>query len=96
MERIRLKPDFEDTIARETKLSLAQYCKLAGVSKSTVHALRNPSQHPHRKGGMLRHTAWKLVTPLSELTHITLEEAWDKLLYIEHIEDNQKQHAEDT
>lgn len=88
VERIRLHPDFVDTIA-QTGMSLAAFCRQAGVSTATVHALRNPTQHPHRKGGMQRATAWKLVKTYAQLTQVSDQVAWDRLLVVEHV-------AEDT
>jgi lambda repressor-like predicted transcriptional regulator len=87
VERIRLHPDFVDTIA-QTGLSLAAFCRQAGVSTATIHALRNPTQHPHRKGGMQRATAWKLAKTYAQLAQVSDQVAWDRLLVVEQVADD--------
>ncbi|NTU81433.1 MAG: hypothetical protein HGA45_18975 [Chloroflexales bacterium] len=76
---IRLAPTFTDTIA-QAEISLAELAREADLSQSTIHALRNPSQHPHRKGGMQAKTAWKLANAFARRAQITPQEAYRKLI----------------
>lgn len=76
---IRLAPTFTDTIA-QAEISLAAFAREADVAESTIHALLNPSQHPNRKGGMRRETAWKLANALARRTQLTPQEAYSTLI----------------
>ena len=77
--RIRLSPDFDALIAR-TGVSKRQFASDSGVDYSTIKALANPDQHPHRKGGMHPHTAWKLARTYAALTHVDDDTAYARLI----------------
>jgi hypothetical protein len=76
---IRLKPDFPTTIAK-TGIAMRQFVADAGVAEGTVYALLNPSQHPERKGGMQRATAWKLANAYARRANISPEAAYAALI----------------
>ena len=67
---IRLAPTFINTVA-QAEIPIVQLAREAGVAESTIHALLNPDQHPHRKGGMHRTTAWKLANAFARRAQIT-------------------------
>lgn len=74
-----LRPEFADTIAREG-ISISEFAKVAGVERGTIYALLNPSQHPNRKGGMLRMTAWKLAKAYAKVKGISDDDAYVALI----------------
>lgn len=76
---IRLAPRFVETVAR-AELSITDLAREAGVAKSTIHALLNPSQHPDRKGGMHPATAWKLANAYARRTGLSPDAAYAALL----------------
>lgn len=76
---IRLAPTFTDSIAK-AEISLAAFAREAGMAVSTIHALLNPSQHPHRKGGMRPDTAWKLANAFARHKQISPQEAYETLI----------------
>jgi hypothetical protein len=49
MRRIRVRPDFADTIVR-AELTRTGFAKRAGVNHATLYALINPIQHPSGAG----------------------------------------------
>lgn len=87
MKRRRLKTDFLDTVAR-TGTSITDFANLAGVERGTIYALINPEQHPHRKGGMHRATAWKLARTYATLAKVDDDTAYARLIVEEQIEEN--------
>jgi len=84
--RLRLSPDFDVLIAR-TGISKRQFASDSGVDYSTIKALVNPEQHPHRKGGMHPHTAWKLARMYAKLAEIDEEKAYGALIVTEELAD---------
>ena len=79
MKRIRVKSDFAHTIA-QAGLTLTDFAAAARVNRSTLHALINPAQHPDRRGGMLRTTAWKLAQAYAKITGLSDQQAFERLL----------------
>ena len=77
--RLRLSPDFDALIAR-TGVSKRQFASDSGVDYSTIKALANPEQHPHRKGGMHPHTAWKLARTYAALAQLDDDTAYARLI----------------
>ncbi|MFL5803546.1 MAG: hypothetical protein ACJ8CR_17605 [Roseiflexaceae bacterium] len=86
MKRIRVRSDFADAIARAC-LSMTDFAETAGVNRTTLYALINPAQHPGRRGGMQRATAWKLAKAYAGVTGVDEQEAFDRLLVEEEIEE---------
>lgn len=82
--RLRLSPDFDALIAR-TGISKRQFASDSGVDYSTIKALLNPEQHPHRKGGMHAHTAWRLARAYAALVHLDDDTAYSRLIVEEPI-----------
>ncbi|NTW01902.1 MAG: hypothetical protein HGA19_11535 [Oscillochloris sp.] len=78
-KRIVLKPEFADTIAK-AGFSITEFATAAGLERTTLHALINPSQHPQRKGGMLRTTAWKIANTYAGRAGVSAEDAYMALL----------------
>jgi predicted DNA-binding transcriptional regulator AlpA len=78
-KRIVLRPNFADTIAR-TGLTMTEFAATAGVERTTLYALMNPSQHPNRKGGMIRATAWKIANAYAGAAGVSPDEAYAALL----------------
>ncbi len=76
---IKLAPTFITTVA-QAEIPIAQLAREADVAQSTIHALLNPSIHPHRKGGMHRTTAWKLANAFARRAQITPQEAYNALI----------------
>lgn len=76
---IRLAPTFDAAVAR-AELSITELAREAGVAASTIHALRNPSQHPERKGGMHPATAWKLANAYARLAGASPDAAYAALI----------------
>ena len=85
MKRIRVKSDFADTIAR-AGLTMTGFAEHAGVNRATLYALINPAQHPKRRGGMLRATAWKLAKAYAQAAGIEEEAAFERLLVEEDVD----------
>ena len=85
MKRIHVRSDFADTIAR-AGFTMTGFAERAGVNRATLYALINPAQHPRRRGGMLRATAWKLAKAYAAATGLEEEQAYAKLLDEEQIE----------
>lgn len=84
MKRLRLKPGFLDTVAR-TGTSVTDFASIAGVERGTIYALINPDQHPHRKGGMQRATAWKLAKAYVKVAGVDEDTAFARLIVEEDI-----------
>jgi hypothetical protein len=82
--RLRLAPNFDIVIAR-TGLSKREFARRSGVGYATIKALENPKQHPHRKGGMLPNTAWKLVLTYAQIAAVDEEIAYARLIVEETI-----------
>lgn len=82
--RYRLAGDVNTTVAK-AGLSMAHWAELAGVSYSTIKALRNPNLHPNRKGGMHETTAWKLARAYAKAAHVDEDEAFRRLIVAEEI-----------
>ncbi|NTU84331.1 MAG: hypothetical protein HGA45_34045 [Chloroflexales bacterium] len=78
-KRIVLKPEFAEIIAK-AGFSITEFAAAAGVERTTLHALINPSQHPQRKGGMMRTTAWKIANAYAGRAGVSAEDAYAKLL----------------
>jgi hypothetical protein len=78
-KRIVLKPEFAETIAK-AGFSITEFATAAGLERTTLHALINPSQHPQRKGGMMRTTAWKIAAAYANRAGLSAEDAYSKLL----------------
>ncbi|MEI6776223.1 MAG: hypothetical protein WCK70_04950 [Chloroflexales bacterium] len=76
---IRLAPTFITTVA-QAEIPIVQLAREAGVAESTIHALLNPDQHPHRKGGMHRATAWKLANAFARRAQVSPQEAYQSLI----------------
>lgn len=85
MKRIRVREGFVDTIAR-VGLTMTGFAEHAGVNRATLYALINPAQHPKRRGGMLRATAWKLSRAYAVAAGIDEETAFARLLVEEDID----------
>jgi hypothetical protein len=77
--RLKLSPNFDALIAR-TGISKRQFASDSGVDYSTIKALANPEHHPHRKGGMHPHTAWKLARRYAELAKIDEDAAYQAII----------------
>ncbi len=84
--RLRLAQDFDKLIAR-TGLSKREFAKRSGVSYATIKALENPDQHPHRKGGMLPNTAWKLAQTYARAIEVDEDTAYARLIIEERATD---------
>jgi hypothetical protein len=78
-KRIVLKPEFAETIAK-AGFSITEFAATAGLERTTLHALINPAQHPQRKGGMMRTTAWKIATTYANRAGLSPEDAYATLL----------------
>ena len=84
----KIHPDAPDLIAR-AGLTMKAFAERAGIAESTLHALLNPEQHPHRtRGGMHRTTAWKIARAYASAAGVTDEQAYT-LLIIEERGDEQ-------
>jgi hypothetical protein len=82
----KIHPDAPDHIAR-VGLTLKAFAERAGIAESTMHALLNPEQHPHRtRGGMHRTTAWKIARAYASAASVTDEQAY-ALLIVEQRDD---------
>ena len=82
--RLRLAADFDTLIAR-TGLSKSEFARRSGVSYATIKALGNPDQHPHRRGGMLPNTAWKIAQAYAQVAALDAESAYARLIVEEHL-----------
>ena len=78
-KRIKLAPTFSDTVA-QAEMSIAALAREASISEATIHQLMNPAQHPERKGGMYKQTAWKIANAFARLTQRTPHEAYQQLI----------------
>ncbi len=78
-KRIVLRPDFANTIAK-SGLNISEFAALAGLERTTLYVLMNPSLHPDRKGGMLRTTAWKIAAAYADRTGVSADDAFALLL----------------
>jgi hypothetical protein len=87
MKRIRVRANFADAVAR-AGLSMTNFAEAAGVNRTTLYALINPAQHPGRRGGMQRATAWKLAKAYAVAAGVDEQEAFDRLLFEEEIEED--------
>lgn len=82
--RLRLAENFDTLVAR-AGLSKRELAKRSGVSYATIKALENPTQHPHRKGGMHPTTAWKLAETYAKVAEVDAETAFERLIVKEPI-----------
>lgn len=78
-KRIMLRANFADTIAK-AGFSITEFAAAAGLERTTIHHLLNPSVHPERKGGMQRTTAWKIAHAYAARVQIRAEDAYAALL----------------
>ena len=85
--RLRLSPEFDALIAR-TGISKRQFASDSGVDYSTIKALLNPAQHPHRKGGMHPYTAWKIAKAYAKAIDLDEDTAFARLIVEEPIEED--------
>ncbi len=79
MKRIMLNPNFANVVARHN-IGMNEIADRAKIGRATLYALQNPETHPHRKGGMHRTTAWKIVNAFSDETGISPDDAWGMLM----------------
>ena len=88
-KRLRLHPEAK-TIAAQVGLSQAEWARNADVNVSTIKAALNPSQHPHRKGGISAPVAWKLARAYHAAAtklepDLTLDDAYSRLIIEEFV-----------
>ena len=84
----KIHPAAPDYVAR-AGLTLKAFAERASIAESTLHALLNPEQHPHRtRGGMHRTTAWKIARAYASAAGVTDDQAY-ALLIIEERGDKQ-------
>ena len=79
MKHIMLHPNFANVIARHN-IGMNEIADLSEIGRATLYALQNPETHPHRKGGMHRTTAWKIVNAFSDKTGVPPDDAWGMLM----------------
>ncbi|MCU0490016.1 MAG: hypothetical protein MUD01_00305 [Chloroflexaceae bacterium] len=79
---IRLNPEFPDLVA-QVGFSIAEFAETADVAKATIYALLNPGQHPERRGGMQRKTAWKLAHTYAARAGMAPKDAYAVLIFEE-------------
>lgn len=78
-KRLLLQPTFADQIAR-AGLSMKAFAAAAGVERTTLYLLLNPTRSAQRKGGMQRTTAWKIAHAYAHHVGITPEAAYAALI----------------
>jgi DNA-binding XRE family transcriptional regulator len=76
---LRIHPDIAGLLARQGA-SIADFAERAGVARQTIFALLNPAQHPERRGGMHRTTAWKLARAYAQLTGLSEDAAYAAII----------------
>lgn len=77
----RLKPAFDDTLAREG-YSVRAFARFASVPHQTLFALIHPEyQAKYRSlGGMHKRTAWRLAYAFARATGLTDDEAYGAII----------------
>ena len=80
-KRIKLRPDFPDTLGR-FGLSLRAFAKAADMDPASIHHLLNPDLNLSRKGGMYPRTAWRLARALTTLTDLDEETAYQRIIMV--------------
>lgn len=75
----RINPNIADMLAREGA-SIAQFAERAEVARSTIFALIHPEQHPERRGGMYRTTAWKLARAYAGIAGVSEDDAYRAII----------------
>lgn len=83
--RLRLAEDFDTLVAR-AGLSKREFARRSGISYATIMALKNPEQHPYRKGGMRPDTAWKMAKAYAEAAGVDEETAFARLVVEEPVD----------
>ena len=80
-KRIKLRPDFTDTLGR-FGLSIRAVADAAKMDPASIHHMLNPDPNLSRKGGMYPRTAWRLARALSALTDLDEEAAYERIITV--------------
>jgi len=78
-KKLLLKPDFPIILGRYD-IGVNVFAEKAGIARSTIYGLLNPTMHPWRRGSMHPRTAWKIVNAFAKETGMTPEEAWAMIM----------------